>query len=347
MRVTIKQVAEAAKVHYSTVSKALHGNGRIPAETRNRIRQIAEQIGYRADPVMLALAAQRSQCSRLHREPRIVFVTNRWSPEQADEFPFMRQFADGVRHQAELMGYVCDLLLIDEGKPDGREIERQVDPGRTDGIIIGAFDPQLRRLELDWTRYAVVKIDSAFMVPDATLVANDQLQIARTAFHNAHRLGYRRIGMAVGQSEEETTQDLYSAGCYLAQEELGIPSIPILYCREHFDYSATARRVAEWIRAQRLDVVLSSWGSVRDLLRVGGLRVPQDVACVCLCLNGPDPGLAGVIQHHFVVGQKAAEAVALLIMRRKRGLTTPNAATYVAGSWQDGASAPPCAARKE
>ena len=343
MRVTIKQVAQAAKVHYSTVSKALRGSGRIPAATRNRIQQIAEQIGYHKDPVMLALAAQRSQCSRLHREPRMVFVTNRWSTGELDNFDFMRQFVDGVRHQAKLMGYACDLLLIDDAKPGPRGIEHQFDPAQTDGIIVGAFDPQLRRLELDWSRYAVVKIDSAFMVPGASLVANDQLQIARTAFHNAYRLGYRRIGMAVGQAEEETTQDLYSAGCYLAQDDLAIPTIPILYCREHYDYASTARRVADWIRANRLEIVLSSWGSVRELLRIGGLQVPQDIACVCLCLNNPDPALAGVIQHHFVVGQKAAEALALHIMRRKRGLTTLNAATYVAGSWQDGASAPPCA----
>lgn len=346
MRVTIKQVAEVAKVHYSTVSKALRGNGRIPAETRDRIQQIAERIGYQKDPVMLALAAQRSQCSGLHREPRMVFVTNRWSPEELDTYAFMRQFADGVRHQAELMGYACDMLLVDEAKPEQAEIDDQLDPLQTDGLIVGAFDPQLRRLDLDWSRYAVVKIDSAFMLPGVTVIANDQMQIARTAFHNAHRLGYHRIGMTVGVSEEETTHDLYSAGCYLAQEELGIPGIPILYCQEHFDYATNARLVADWVRAQRLDIVLSSWGSVLDLLRIGGLRVPEEIACVCLCLNEPHPQLAGVIQHHFVVGQKAAEALALLIMRRKRGLTTPSAATYVPGSWQDGPSAPPCRPRE-
>lgn len=341
MRITIKQVAEAAKVHYSTVSKALRGSGRIPAATRDRIRQAAERIGYHKDPIMVALAAQRSQCSRLHREPRIVFVTNRWLTGEPEPPVFMRQFADGVRHQAELMGYACELLPIDDAKPSASEVEEQLEPARADGIIVGAFDPQLRRLELDWSRYAVVKIDSAFMVPGATLVANDQLQIARTAFHNAHRLGYRRIGMTVGLSEEETTHDLYSAGCYVAQEELALPAIPILYCHEHKDYAANARRVAEWIRGQRLEVVLSSWGSVRELLRIGGFNVPQTVACVCLCLNDPDPDLAGVIQHHFEVGKKAAEAAALLIMRRKRGLSTPSSATYVPGSWQEGATAPP------
>ena len=65
VRVTIKQVAQAAKVQYSTVSKALRGSGRIPAATRDRIQRIAEQIGYHRDPVMLALAAQRSLCSGL------------------------------------------------------------------------------------------------------------------------------------------------------------------------------------------------------------------------------------------------------------------------------------------
>jgi len=347
VRVTIKQVAQAANVHYSTVSKALRGSGRIPAATRDRIRRIAATIGYQQDPVMQSLAAQRSRCSGLHRAPRIVFVTNRWSEDELGVVAFMRQFADGVRHQAELMGCACDLLPVDDAKPGRAEIERQLDPAQTDGIIIGAFDPQLRRLELDWSRYAVVRIDSAFMLPDVTLVANDQLQIARTAFHNACRLGYRRIGMAVGQAEEEATRSLYSAGCYVARDELQLPDIPILYFREHLDDTlATARRLADWIQEHRLQIVLSSWGSLRELLGAGGLQVPRDIAGMCLCLNAPDPALAGVIQHHFVVGQKAAEALALLIMRRKRGLATPSATTYVMGTWQDGASAPPCGPRK-
>jgi LacI family transcriptional regulator len=382
-RVTIKQVAQAAQVHYSTVSKALRGLGRIPPATRDRILQIAGEIGYQQDSVMQALAAQRSQCSGLHRETRIVFLSNRWAADDPEgeafmldsaveasaprscerervasaprscerervdsastaESRFMRQFADGVQHQAELMGCACDLLSVGDEKFDIADIKSRLDPARTDGIIIGAFDPLLRQLELEWSRYAVVKIDSAFMLPEATLVANDQLQIAQTAFRHACRLGYRRIGMAVGQAEEEATQSRYSAGYYVVREELGLPEIPILYCREHRDDpTATARRMVDWVREHRLEIVLSSWNSVREFLRDGGLQVPRDIACMCLCLNVPDPALAGVIQHHFVVGQKAAEALALLIMRRKRGLAMPSAATFVAGTWQDGASAPP------
>ena len=347
VRVTIKQVAEAAQVHYSTVSKALRGRGRIPAATRDRIQQIARAIGYQQDSVMQALAAQRSRCSGLHREPRIVFLTNRWSTDEPGSGAFVRQYAEGVRHQAELMGCACDLLPVGDEKPDPADIECLLDPARTDGIIIGAFDPLLRQLELEWSRYAVVKIDSAFMLPKASLVANDQLQIVRTAFQHAFRLGYRRIGMAVGQAEEEATRSRYSAGYYVAREELELPEIPILYFREHRDDgAATARRMADWVGEHRLEIVLSSWGSVRELLGVCGLQVPRDVACMCLCLNAPDPALAGIIQRHFVVGQKAAEALSLLIMRHKRGLAMRSTATYVGGTWQDGASAPRCDPRE-
>src|ERR1017187_7908290 len=92
VRVTIKQVALAAKVHYSTVSKALRGSGRIPAATRDRIQQIAARIGYQQDPVMQSLAAQRSRGGGLHRELRIVFVTNRWPTDELGTGAYLREF---------------------------------------------------------------------------------------------------------------------------------------------------------------------------------------------------------------------------------------------------------------
>lgn len=343
VRVTLKQVAEAAKVHYSTVSKALKGTGRIPAPTRDRIRRIAEQIGYQHDPVLQSLAAQRHSLSRESRAPRIVFLTNRWLTGDPTGAGMVRLLADGVRRQTETTGCIFDLLAVDDGKLDSVAIARQCDPARTDGVVVGAWDALSPRVELDWPRYSLVKIDSAFMLPADTLVASDRMQIARLAFHNAHRLGYRRIGIAVSESEEEATQSLYSAGYYVAQEELSAPGIPILSFREKRDAPETiANRIVEWAINNRLQIVLGGSEAVRGMLRVGGLAVPQEIAFANLCINEPDPAVAGVVQHHGVVGQKAAEALALLIMCRKQGLNQPSVATYVGGTWQDGATAPPC-----
>ena len=46
MRVTIKDIAKAANVSYSTVSRALAGQPQIPEETRNKILALANEMGY-------------------------------------------------------------------------------------------------------------------------------------------------------------------------------------------------------------------------------------------------------------------------------------------------------------
>ena len=44
--VTIKDVAKAAGVSYSTVSRALSGSPEISADTRERILQLCKQMNY-------------------------------------------------------------------------------------------------------------------------------------------------------------------------------------------------------------------------------------------------------------------------------------------------------------
>jgi DNA-binding LacI/PurR family transcriptional regulator len=46
-RIGIKEVAAAAGVSTTTVSHALSGKGRLPESTRERVREVAEQLGYR------------------------------------------------------------------------------------------------------------------------------------------------------------------------------------------------------------------------------------------------------------------------------------------------------------
>jgi len=61
--VTLRDVAERAGVHVSTVSRALNGlglQGRIPAETITRIRRAAEEVGYLPNSVGRALRTGRS-----------------------------------------------------------------------------------------------------------------------------------------------------------------------------------------------------------------------------------------------------------------------------------------------
>ena len=60
-RVTLADIAKRADVHVTTVSLAMRNHPRLPEETRKRIQALAEEMGYRPDPMMRALVA----CSRV------------------------------------------------------------------------------------------------------------------------------------------------------------------------------------------------------------------------------------------------------------------------------------------
>jgi LacI family transcriptional regulator len=59
-RRTIHDVAKAAGVSISTASNALNGTGRTNAETRDRVRQVAEEIGFRPNALARGLLQKRS-----------------------------------------------------------------------------------------------------------------------------------------------------------------------------------------------------------------------------------------------------------------------------------------------
>ncbi len=57
---TIHDLAKAAGVSVSTVSKALNGNGRMAAETRERIQRLARETGFRPNALARGLLSSRS-----------------------------------------------------------------------------------------------------------------------------------------------------------------------------------------------------------------------------------------------------------------------------------------------
>ena len=58
MKITIKQIAEIAGVHRSTVDKVLHNREGVSQEVRQRVQKIIDEYGYRPNPIGQALKKQ-------------------------------------------------------------------------------------------------------------------------------------------------------------------------------------------------------------------------------------------------------------------------------------------------
>lgn len=122
-QVTIYDVAKAAGVAPSTVSRTFARPGRVNAETAARIRQVAEDIGYRANPVAQALPTSQTHLLGL----MISDVAN----------PFYSQLIRGAQIAATQAGY--EILLADCRESGTREraaLERLVPV--VEGFVIGS-----------------------------------------------------------------------------------------------------------------------------------------------------------------------------------------------------------------
>ncbi|HEU5027305.1 MAG TPA: LacI family DNA-binding transcriptional regulator [Spirillospora sp.] len=118
---TIYDVAKAAGVATSTVSRAFARPGRVNADTAERIRRVAAQLGYRVNPLASALPTGRTRMLALV----ISDVTN----------PVYAEIIRGAESAAAEAGHV--LLVIDADESDRMErdsLERAL-PG-VEGVIL-------------------------------------------------------------------------------------------------------------------------------------------------------------------------------------------------------------------
>lgn len=338
---TIKDVAQVASVHFTTVSKALCGNPSIPPATRDRIIAIAQRIGYRRNEVFSALSCQRQQNNRDYYRPKIAYLVNR-SPEAGlMRRSHQRVLIESARNQAEALGYRFELLCLDKGHYDSRSLEEHLRSSGIAGIIVGAFEPGRDELELDWRNYTVVKIDSRHQQPAATFVSNDQMEAVRVAYRELEALGYQRIGLAVGQQDEEGTDDLHLSGLVLAQRELPKNRrIQPLFFPIGAVFHDIIPSLREWILRNRIDAVVCNWTTIRRMILAAHFRCPEEVACACLCITGKNPALAGIVQNLELVGRRVTSLLAALLREERRGIAPGAATTYVEGRWMPGASAP-------
>jgi LacI family transcriptional regulator len=336
-RVTIKDVARSAGVHFTTVSLALRHHPSIPTTTRERIEGIAKTIGYAPNPVFGALTHFRVHGRVRATPPRVAYLVN----HQIEDLPHEKAFWNGAKEQAEMLGYDLELISVSQGHHDSKSLARYLKGQNITGIIIAGFEPGLSEFKLDWNDYAIVKINSRHMEPAAAGVSNDQRQDVRIAFREMLARGYRRIGLAVGRTDEESTHYRHTAG-YLI-ERVAVPTkdhIPELL----FPHQTTSEQVSEligqWVRKHKVDAVLCNWTSIKELLANAGLRVPRDLACACLCLMDENSGLAGVAPNLHMVGVKAVSLLTSQLKQGTSGISEFASSTYVRSRWLDGPSAP-------
>ena len=329
---TMQQIAEAAGVSRMAVSLALRNSPKISQATRERIRRIADELGYRPNPMVSALMTQLRH-GREVRKPSVLAYVTAYETEDGWRVPgpFVA-FYEGARLRAEALGYVLDKWWL---RRPGMTEQRFCDILFTrdiHGLIFAPLPGAGGALHLDWPRFATSAIAYSVTSPAIHRASNDQFGTITLALAELSRLGYRRIGLAITRESDERVRQQWSAGMLVYQQ--GVPReqrVPILLATTSF-----RRAFATWFREHRPDAVLSLTEQCVTAMEELGARVPDNVGFAQLALTAGDSDYAGVNQNSELVGAAAVDLVDAQLRRNERGIPAQPKTVLIPGVWVPG-----------
>lgn len=126
MPVTLKDIGQKVGKSITTVSRALHDYDDVSPETKENVRRVAKELGYK--PNILAQRLQKQSTDT------IGFILPTFGPRFSD--PFFSEFLAGIGNQAAKLGY--DLLVSTRppGKQEIQTYHSKVQSESVDGFVI-------------------------------------------------------------------------------------------------------------------------------------------------------------------------------------------------------------------
>jgi DNA-binding LacI/PurR family transcriptional regulator len=273
--ITLDEVARIAGVSRATVSRVVNGNPKVRVDARRAVERAVDRLGYVPNPAARSLVTRRSESVGLV----IAEPTGRLFDD-----PFFPRLLRGVGSELSARGLQLVLLMPQSG-PDGSRIERYLESGHVDGVLLASLhgdDPLPARLAA--RGIPVVVGGRPPRGAGVSFVDVDNVQGARTAVEHLIDSGRACVATITGPLDMAPGVDRL-AGYREAIAAAGCTPDPRLEAAGDFSHEAGERAMRQLLDARPdVDGVfvasdVMALGAIRAL-RAAGRRVPEDVALV-------------------------------------------------------------------
>ncbi|HEU5484460.1 MAG TPA: LacI family DNA-binding transcriptional regulator, partial [Microlunatus sp.] len=255
-RVTINDIARRAGVSKGAVSYALNGRPGVSRQTRDKILEVAAELGWAPNRTARMLSGSRTETFGLvlARDPRTL-----------GSEPFYMEFIAGLQDELSQRGYALLLQLTATAADELELYPRWWSERRVDAVVIVDIhvdDPRVAAVrELGMP---AVFVGDPSVTDGLPTVWTDDATAMVSAVTRLHALGHRRFGRVAGPAGLSHTRvrDLAFDQAVLATGSCG----RIV----HADFSDAAGRQATrdlWAAAERPTAIVYD----NDLMAVAGL----------------------------------------------------------------------------
>ncbi len=308
-KITIFDIAKACNVSYATVSRAINGQSDINENTRAKILEKCNELGYKPNAMARGLSQKKSWLVG------VVF-------ENSFDNPFFGKILTNLRLTLEEKGY--ELIFFDDMKYKKiDQLFERIKYRSLDALVVVGVNQNtelIRKLEI----IDIPLVTINFRLKNHSAVISHQYRGSWKALEKIWEMGHRDIAFV--SSNLESTSGRYRYYAYrrfMKSKNVDIKENDILYSNFSMDArNQCYKLVSENIKKGK---VPSAYFCAYDMMAIGviealldnGIRVPEDVSVVgfddlnyCTFIR---PTLTTVKQNREQLGKLAGEEVIRLL----------------------------------
>jgi len=316
---SLKDIAESCQVSVATVSKALSNQSDIGKATKEKIKKVAEELGYLPNAAARMLKRKRSN------NIGVLFI-DKMNSGLAHEY--FSSVLENLKVESEKRGYDITFISQNIGNQKMSYLEH-CRYRNYDGVVIASVDytdPMV--LELVTSELPVVTIDHIFN--GKTAILSDNVKAIEDLVNYIYQCGHRKIAFIHGEDTAVTQKRL--ASFYKTCMQLGI-NVPEEYVKASYYHDPKS---AGRITKQLLDhpdpptcIMFPddfSFIGGMNVIEEKGLRIPEDISVTgfdgILISQVLRPKLTTVKQDTEAIGHEAARMLIDWIENPKTNLAS-------------------------
>ncbi|MBB6092520.1 LacI family transcriptional regulator [Povalibacter uvarum] len=270
---TINDIARLANVSKKTVSRVINESPFVREDTRTRIAEIMQRVGYTPDPQARGLAFRRSfLIGLIYDNPNAPYVIN------------IQEGALGAlrRQGYELVVHPCDRT----NEKFLSEIRELISRQKLDGVIMlppvsenSALAEMLQKLNCPYVRVLAAPLDE----PQNLVLSMDRQSAAEVAEH-LWKLGHKRISMIIGpQTYRSSIERLTGFSDALAERGLTMPPEFVVEGLYTFESGAACAELLLSRNPRPTAIFAGNDETAAGVYRTAylrGLKIPDDLTVV-------------------------------------------------------------------
>lgn len=251
----LEAIAKEAGVSRMTVSRALRNHPEVSHVTRDKVMQIAKDLGYSPNPMVSVLMSQVAQSRKADFKPTLVYSWEHSTVTSKKQLldSLARSTYEAIESQANSLGFKIDPMRLREDKMSDQRFSQILRTRGTPGLIIAPSQDPVAKYNFDLSALSAVAIGYSIREPRLDRVALNYYGAITQMLNELWNRGYRRFGLILRKITDERILHLWSSGFLTFHWERNIPTPPNILIEEGLSQA----EFTNWFKATKPEVIFS------------------------------------------------------------------------------------------